>query len=168
VLTAHTGAMAIVGGNIVVADSTAESVYAVPATGDAAATPLVTGLTGNLGPLVGCGNDVCLVSEVEVGPSQVGIATLQEIKSNGAVTPLVTSGDLYIAARLLFDGTTFYGTTGGDVSTGIAFSIPVGGGVASVIGQGMGIVVDDSCVYLANVSGGVVALQKESFMLAQP
>ncbi len=156
-LTAHTGSIALVGSDLVVADSTAEGLYRVPS-GGGAETTLVTGLSGQLGPVVGCGSTVCWAGAVEVTPSQQGTGTLMQLGPSGAHT-LASDPALYVVYRLAFDGSTFFATMLADASIGTLATVPADGGSPSGGGSGSGLAVDDECLYLAGVQG-VYSIQK--------
>jgi hypothetical protein len=167
-LTTHTGAIALVGSSVVVADSAAGGLFRVPVAGGSATT-LVSGLTGNLGPVVACGSSVCWASEVEVGPSMQGTATLQQLDASGGATTLSQGDALYVVYRLLFDGTEFFATMLADASVGSLARVPAAGGTPVVGGDfGAGIAVDDECLYVADIIDGVYSVAKDAWMLAPP
>ena len=167
-LTTHTGAIALVGPSVVVADSAAGGLFRVPVAGGSATT-LVSGLTGNLGPVVACGSSVCWASEVEVGPSMQGTATLQQLDASGAATTLSQGDALYVVYRMLFDGTEFFATMLADASVGTLARVPAAGGTPALGGDfGAGIAVDDECLYVADIVDGVYSVTKDAWMLAPP
>jgi hypothetical protein len=165
VLTTHTGAMALVGSNVVVADSTAEGIFSVPAAGGPV-TALTTGLSGNLGPVVACGSSLCWASEIEVGPSMVGTETLQELGPSGPPTTLSQGDALYVVYRLVFDGTEFFATTLADASEGTLVRVPAAGGSPASGAFGSGVAVDDECLYVADTASGVYSVAKAAWSLS--
>ena len=166
VLTTQTGALALVGSKIVIADSSAESIFSVPAAGGPV-TALATGLSGNLGPVVACASSICWASEVEVGPSVQGTAMLQELGPSGPPTTLSQGAALYAVYRLVFDGTEFFATMTADASVGTLTRIPATGGPPPVTaGFGSGVAVDDECLYVADVAAGVYSVAKTAWTLA--
>jgi hypothetical protein len=165
VLTTHTGAMALIGSNVVVADSSAESIFSVPAAGGTV-TAITTGLSGNLGPIVGCGNSICWASEIEVGPPIAGTETLQELGPSGPPTVLSQGEALYVVYRLVFDGTEFFATTLADESFGWLVRVPAAGGPPASYGPGSGVAVDDECLYVADTGTGVYSVAKAEWSLA--
>jgi hypothetical protein len=165
VLTTHTGAMALIGSNVVVADSFAESIFSVPA-GGGTVTAITTGLSGNLGPIVGCGNSICWASEIEVGYSMAGTGTLQELGPSGPPTMLSQGDALYAMYRLVFDGTEFFATTLGDASLGSLVRVPAAGGPPGWGGFGSGVAVDDECLYVADTATGVYSVAKAEWSVA--
>jgi hypothetical protein len=158
-LTAHTGAMALIGANVVVADDSAEGLFSVPVAGGPVST-LAAGLTGNLGPVVGCGSSICFASEVPVAPSLEGTEGLQQLGPSGSVTTLSQSGALYAIYRLVFDGAEFFATTLADASIGSLARIPAAGGTPVGGGFGSGLAVDDQCLYVADFATGVYSVAK--------
>jgi hypothetical protein len=158
-LTTHTGAIALVGSNVVVADSSAEALYSVPAVGGSVST--LTGSAGNLGPVLSCGNAVCWASEVPVAPSQEGIETLHRLVPGGTAENIAQSTYLYTVYHLLFDGTDFYGTVMADASPGMLIDLPaIAGAAVQAGGLGSGLAMDSQCLYVGNVVVGVYSVQK--------
>jgi hypothetical protein len=152
-LTTHTGAIALIHGDVVVADSAAGAIYSVPAAGGDV-TLLASGLQGNLGPIIACGSQICFMSEVELPPPQVGVATLQALDARGRLTPIITSSDLYVPQKLAFDGQSFYVTVGGGASLGSLVTIPLAANrPLEVTEAAWGLAVDEACVYVADTSG---------------
>jgi hypothetical protein len=164
-LTTHTGAMTLVGSNVVVADSTAEGIFSVPAAGGPVTTR-TTGLSGNLGPVVACGSSICWASEDEVAPSMAGTETLQELGSSGPPMTLSQGGALYVVYRLVFDGTEFFATTLADASEGTLVRIPAAGGSPGTGAFGSGVAVDDECLYVADTVSGVYSVAKAEWSLS--
>jgi hypothetical protein len=160
-LTTHTGAVAVVGSNVVIADSTAEGVFSVP-TGGGPATTLAANLSGDLGPIVSCGSGVCWASAVEVSPSQQGTGTLTQLGPIGSPVTLLQDPGLYVVYRLAFDGTEFFATTLADASPGFLVRIAGAGGAPVPIGPGSGLAVDDECLYLGDVPAGVYSVAKSN------
>jgi hypothetical protein len=165
VLTTHTGAMALVGSNVVVADSTAEGIFSVPAAGGPV-TAVTTGLTGNLGPVVACGSAICWASEIEVAPSMAGTETLQELGPSGPPTTLSQGGALYVVYRLVFDGSDFFATTLADASLGTLVKVPAAGGPPTSGAFGSGLAIDADCLYVADTASGVYSVAKAEWSLA--
>ena len=165
VLTTHTGAMTLVGSNVVVADSTREGIFSVPAAGGPV-TALTTGLSGNLGPVVACGSSICWASEVEVGPSMPGTATLLELGPSGPPTMLSQGVALYVVRRLVFDGAEFFATTLADASEGTLVRVSAAGGPPATASFGSGVAVDDECLYVADAVSGVYSVAKAEWTLA--
>jgi hypothetical protein len=165
VLTTHTGALALIGSNVVVADSTAGGIFSVPAAGGPV-TAVTTGLSGNLGPVVACGSAICWASEVDVGPSMVGTEALQQLGPSGPPTTLSQGVALYVAYRLVFDGTEFFATTLADTSVGGLVRVPAAGGPPTSGVFGSGLATDDACLYVADISSGVYSVAKAEWSLA--
>lgn len=126
-LSVHTGSIAVVGTDVVIADSTAEALFEVPLQGGAETT-LATGFSGTLGPVIPCGAGVCWASAVPVGPSQAGTGTLSALAALAAGTPttVASDGNLYFPYRLVFDGSHFFMTTFTDASPGFLATVPGG------------------------------------------
>lgn len=164
-LTAHTGAMALVGSSIVIADTSAEGIFSVP-TGGGPVTALATGLSGNLGPIAPCGDSVCFASELEVGAAMKGTEQLQRLDPSGQVTSLSQGSALYVVYRLAFDGTDFFATMLADVSAGTLARIPAMGGTPVIGGVGAGLAVDDTCLYVADIADGVYSIAKTAWNVA--
>lgn len=164
-LTAHTGAMALVGSSVVIADTSAEGIFSVP-TGGGPVTALATGLSGNLGPIAPCGDSVCFASELEVGAAMKGTEQLQRLDPSGQVTSLSQGSALYVVYRLAFDGTDFFATMLADVSAGTLARIPAMGGTPVIGGVGAGLAVDDTCLYVADIADGVYSIAKTAWNVA--
>jgi hypothetical protein len=157
-LTTHTGALAVVGTNLVIADGAAGGVFSVPIAGGAA-TALATNLPGCLGPILSCGQNICWASAVEVGPSQLGTGSLMQLDPSGSLVTL--SDGFYVAYRLQFDGTDFFATLLADLSFGSVVRVPAAGGTPVSIGRGgSGLALDDECLYVGNVIFGVYSVTK--------
>jgi hypothetical protein len=165
VLTTHTGAIALIGSNVVVADSAAGGIFSVPAAGGAV-TAVTTGLSGTLGPVVACGSAICWASAVDVPPSMVGTGTLQQLGPSGPPTTLSQGVILYVVYRLVFDGTDFFATTLADTSVGGLVSLPAAGGPPTSGVFGSGLAIDDQCLYVADISSGVYSVAKAQWSLA--
>lgn len=165
VLTTHTGSIALIGSNVVVADSAAGGIFSVPAAGGPV-TAVTTGLSGNLGPVVACGGAICWTSEVEVGPSMPGTETLQQLGPSGPPMTLSQGGNLYVVYRLVFDGTDFFATTLADTSVGGLVRVPADGGSPTSGVFGSGLAIDDECLYVADLSSGVYSVAKAEWSLA--
>jgi hypothetical protein len=165
VLTTHTGAMALVGSNVVIADTSAEGIFSVPAAGGPV-TAIATGLSGNLGPVVACGSSICWASETEVAPSMAGTETLQELGPSGSPMTLSQGVALYVVYRLVFDGTEFFATTLADASIGTLVRVSAAGGSPATGAFGSGVAVDDDCLYVADTASGVYSVAKADWTLA--
>jgi len=160
-LTTHTGGVAVVGSNVVIADTAAESVFSVPTVGGTE-TILAANLTGDLGPIVSCGAAVCWVSAVPVGASQQGTGQLVQLGPTGAPVTLSQGPGLYAMYGLLFDGAEFFATAIGDASPGSVERIAGTGGTPTYLGTGSGVAVDDECLYTGDPVSGVYSVAKSS------
>jgi hypothetical protein len=165
VLTTHTGALALIGSNVVVADSGAEGIFSVPAAGGPV-TAVTTGLSGDLGPVVACGSAICWASAVEVAPSAVGTGALLELGPSGPPTTLSQGVALYVVHRLVFDGTDFFATTLADTSAGELLRVPAAGAPPGSGVRGSGLAIDDECLYVANIDSGVYSIARAEWNVA--
>ncbi len=165
-LTSHTGPLTIVGTNLVIADSAAEGVFTVPlAGGDPAA--IASNLSGNLGPILGCGSNICWASAVPVSPSEPGTGQLMQLApAGGTPVSLAASDDLYVVNHLAFDGTAFYATMLADVSFGVLARVPAAGGAPMMAAGGDGLAIDDECLYVGDVTHGVYSVAKAQWASA--
>jgi hypothetical protein len=160
-LSTHTGALAVVGSSVVIADSTAGGLFSVPTAGGAT-TRIAADTSDDLGPVVACGSAVCWASAVGVAPNQQGTGSLMQLAPSGAVTALSSAPSLYGMYRLLFDGSTFFGSTVGDAGAEDVIRLAGTGGTPVVVTPATGIAVDDECLYTGDVSFGVYSSAKGS------
>jgi hypothetical protein len=158
-LTTHTGSLAVVGSNVVIADSSAGAVFSVPITGGPVTT-LATNLAGDLGPVLSCGSDICWASAVPVAPSESGTGSITQLSPAGALATLSEGGRLYVVYRLVFDGSDFFATMLADVSSGSLATIAGAGGMPVSLGSGSGLAIDDKCLYAGDVLQGVYSVAK--------
>jgi hypothetical protein len=164
-LTAHTGAAALVGSNLLVADSSAGAIFSVPIGGGQAST-IVSNLSGSLGPLIACDTGLCWGSGSVSGaliPQSSGAIT--ELGPTGVPTTIVDFGPVY---RLAFDGTYFFASTLAD-GLGALIVVPLAGGAEFGTNNATGFAVDDDCVYIADVgSDSIYSISKSSLTDAGP
>jgi hypothetical protein len=158
-LTTHTGSLAVVGSNVVIADSSAGTVFSVPIAGGPVST-LATNLSGDLGPVLGCGKDICWASALPVSPAQSGTGAIMQLGSAGAPATLSEGGGLYVVHRLVFNGTDFFATRLADASSGSVVRIAGAGGAPVSMGSGSGLAIDDECLYTGDVLQGVYSVAK--------
>jgi hypothetical protein len=152
ILTSHTGALALVGSNVLVADTSDEAIFSVPTTGGPAGVR-VSNLSGGLGPVLSCGVNLCWGS---VLPPEAGSyaypgpgSALMQLDPAGAVTTLENVGPIY---RLAFDGTNFFVASAAGL--GELARVPADGGPGGgPIGVGTGLAIDDECLYVGDVTG---------------
>lgn len=157
-LTNHTGPLAVVGSNVVIADESEGALFSIPLEGGPE-TILAANLTGTLGHVLSCGTDICWTSTVPdigtIGPS--GTGSLMRLGSSGG--PIVLTTELYGTHRLVFDGSDFFVTK----TLGIGASlvrIPDTGGPPIDMGIGDGLAIDDACLYTGTVTRGVYSVAK--------
>jgi hypothetical protein len=154
-MTTYTGAIALVGTNLIVADAAAGGVFGVPLAGGTI-TALATNLPGSLGPVLGCGQSICWASATQEGLG--GSGNLMRLDPSGALVSL--SQDFFVGYRVLFDGTNFFATLLADASPGTALEVPAAGGAPVTLGLYSGIAIDDDCVYLGSVITGISSVPK--------
>ena len=164
-LTTHTGPLVIIGSNLVIADSMAESIFSIPLSGGDPVA-IASNLSGSLGPIVACGPNVCWASAVPVAPSQPGTAQLMQLAPPGMPVSLAESNDLYVVHHLAFDGSSFYATMLADASIGVLARVPAGGGAPMLGGFGDGLALDDECIYVGDVVKGVYSVAKAGWSQA--
>jgi hypothetical protein len=159
-LATHTGALAVVGSNVLIADSLAQGVFSVPIAGGPATT-LATDPSGELGPVLSCGPNICWASAVPVALSQQGTGAIMQLSPSGSPATLAEDPLLYGVYRLFFDGTSFFATVmGGDGNIGDLVRLPAEGSPILNVGFGSGLAIDDECLYVSSIADGVYSVSK--------
>lgn len=163
VLTTKTGSIALVGSNIVIADNAEGVVFEVPAAGGTVEM-LSTNQAGAEVPFA-CGSDLCWTTGAEGPPpgsppgtgyvAGEGVGTIVELAPGASPKTLVQSASLYPIWRIVFGGDRFFASVIGDASSGDVVTVPAGGGDVAEIGFGSGIAIDESCLYMSNISFGI-------------
>jgi hypothetical protein len=171
-IASQRGDLAVVGGNVVIVDGPTGNVYAIPSAGGAS-TLLAPGQTNANRPFA-CGDDVCWLTGGQASPSGADFIQpadgglpvfdcgpldeacvfwgLVRLRANARPATVLASRG-YAPVDILFDGSDFYFSVGGDASPGGIGKIGGAGGLPVGLEEGYGFAVDDACLYWANLDG---------------
>ena len=166
------GDLAVAGHNVIIARGDTGNIYMVPSAGGAA-TLLAQGQTNASQPMA-CGDDVCWVTGGQASPSGADsvepadggppvftcgpldegcvFGALVRLPAGGQPATVLTSRG-FAPVDILFDGSDFFFSAGGDESPGGIGKISAAGGLPVMLETGYGFGVDDACLYWANLDG---------------
>jgi hypothetical protein len=162
-VTGDTGEPALVGSNLIIAESASGNLVSLPPSGGPAT--VLASAPGRTSNPFACGSALCWLtypppqSGVTVGSGTIALMEL----SAGTTKTLSQSAPM--PWRILFDGTNFLETQVG----GSLLRVPGGGGDAADTGlAATGVAVDESCVYLSDVAGGIRSVDRAYVASAHP
>ena len=164
-LSSRTGMLALVGPNLVLADSSAGSLLAIPKTGGA--PTVLAADQSEPGHPVDCDGDVCWIDAfpcagLPPGDTCVvgeGEGAIMRMAMSGAPITLARDPTLYWATGMVFDGASFFVTTGADASPdGLLTRTAAGGGAPIVIGSADSIAIAGGRVYVLDYIEGVYSV----------
>jgi hypothetical protein len=165
ILSGRTGTLALVGSNLVLADSSAGSLLRIPKIGGA---PTVLAANQSEPALpVDCAGDVCWIDAFPCAGRPPGFTcvagngegAIVRMAIGGAPVTLARDPALYRATRMVFDGTSFFVTAGADVSVdGPLTRTAAAGGAPILLGSANGVAVAGGSVYALDYIDGVYSV----------
>ena len=162
VVSRHTGAIALIGPNIIVADGVGGNVYSVPAAGGSE-TLLASMQSGASNPVTCADNQLCFATTVGSqgnGPGMVAAGAINALPLGGVPRILSQGPSLWPAWRMIVDGDSILLSTLGDASHGNLMRIPAAGGAPSLLIPDVnGLALDDECLYAAS-DGGIYSVAR--------